>query len=359
MAASSPHRYPHRHPLHLVQYDSHNKWRCNICSKSYSAVTDSKARYRCTSCDNFNACSDCSYRHRHQLTLVTTPTRWRCDSCKSIFHLSSPRYRCITCTDYDRCQSCYATQPHPHDLKLMNITHGKNWGWRCDNCRVLSRGLPNEPTRYKCHVCPDFDFCDRCYRSKHHRHPLKLITNAWVCDECLMPNGSKRYRCSTCDDYDRCETCHNKVRHPHRLNLVTYSNIGGWCCDRCDVAFYAQNDAPRYRCCKCVDYDLCPKCFGKRPHRHPVKRVSSPSSWFCDSCRASLNWSQARYRCTSCKDYDICSLCYEGQMSPSLAAQCHSDDIPRLTGRDVRPVQPNDADDIPRLTGRDVRPYIP
>jgi hypothetical protein len=50
-------------------------------------------------------------------------------------------------------------------------------GVNCDVCKVT----PLSGIRWKCHVCPDFDFCNDCYHSKrrlHHlNHPFLSITH--------------------------------------------------------------------------------------------------------------------------------------------------------------------------------------
>jgi len=41
-------------------------------------------------------------------------------------------------------------------------------GVRCDGCRAF----PIVGIRYKCYVCPDFDYCEKCEASKEHSHPF-------------------------------------------------------------------------------------------------------------------------------------------------------------------------------------------
>jgi len=42
---------------------------------------------------------------------------------------------------------------------------------RCDGCQQL----PLVGTRYKCSICPDFDFCEPCEREKEHSHAFLKI----------------------------------------------------------------------------------------------------------------------------------------------------------------------------------------
>jgi len=44
-------------------------------------------------------------------------------------------------------------------------------GFICDGCNVG----PIEGTRYKCVVCPDFDYCEKCESSIEHNHPFLKI----------------------------------------------------------------------------------------------------------------------------------------------------------------------------------------
>lgn len=41
----------------------------------------------------------------------------------------------------------------------------------CDGCHTV----PIQGIRYKCSVCPDFDFCEKCEAEKQHPHPMLKI----------------------------------------------------------------------------------------------------------------------------------------------------------------------------------------
>jgi len=90
----------------------------------------------------------------------------------------------------------------------------------CDGCEGPIRG-----TRFKCTVCPDFDFCERCQADKKHPHVFTAILAARnegrpihvgvTCDGCrVSPIQGFRYKCSQCHDYDMCEGCEAKGLHP-------------------------------------------------------------------------------------------------------------------------------------------------
>jgi hypothetical protein len=44
----------------------------------------------------------------------------------------------------------------------------------CDGCSTS----PIQGIRYKCSVCPDFDFCEKCEAEKSHPHPMLKIRKA-------------------------------------------------------------------------------------------------------------------------------------------------------------------------------------
>ena len=41
----------------------------------------------------------------------------------------------------------------------------------CDGCEVT----PIQGIRYKCSVCPDMDYCEKCESEKGHEHPMLKI----------------------------------------------------------------------------------------------------------------------------------------------------------------------------------------
>lgn len=47
-------------------------------------------------------------------------------------------------------------------------------GITCDGCQTH----PVTGIRYKCSVCPDFDFCEKCEAEKPHAHPMLKIRKA-------------------------------------------------------------------------------------------------------------------------------------------------------------------------------------
>jgi len=44
--------------------------------------------------------------------------------------------------------------------------------------RVICDGCESNPItgiRYKCAICPDFDYCEKCEETKEHNHPFIKI----------------------------------------------------------------------------------------------------------------------------------------------------------------------------------------
>jgi len=97
----------------------------------------------------------------------------------------------------------------------------------CDGCEGPVIG-----TRFKCTVCPDFDFCESCKSTKQHPHELASIAAPFSsdarpvhigvkCDECqTAPIRGIRFKCTQCFNYDLCEVCEPKGNHPADHALV-------------------------------------------------------------------------------------------------------------------------------------------
>ena len=121
----------------------------------------------------------------------------------------------------------------------------------CDGCRMN----PLIGKRYKCQCCPNFDFCEECYKSKKekHGHSFKLVETKMIlnkiikkfslktensqgkaihhmfsCDGCGMsPIIGTRFRCNVCNNFDYCENCKEiyKNQHNHPFIKVERPNM--------------------------------------------------------------------------------------------------------------------------------------
>ena len=114
-----------------------------------------------------------------------------------------------------------------------------HWYVTCDGCNMY----PLVGKRYKCEVCPNFDFCEKCYEKEQqnhmHKHNFsekktffenmmnefkdlknkegKVIHSMYICDGCGMdPIVGNRYKCTICGDFDYCEACEEKFRNVHK-----------------------------------------------------------------------------------------------------------------------------------------------
>ena len=130
--------------------------------------------------------------------------------------------------------------------KDIKKKEGIHFHVKCDGCKMD----PIRGNRYKCKVCPDFDFCEKCYQSKkeEHGHEFKVIEkpkntkrmghkNKQYCGRGIVHRGTRcegcglepivgwRFKCSICEDYNLCENCEERlaIRHNHPLIKLYYS----------------------------------------------------------------------------------------------------------------------------------------
>ena len=72
----------------------------------------------------------------------------------------------------DLAQDIPVAQPKPSSQEQANpVVHHRV---QCDGCDTS----PIVGVRYKCSVCPDFDFCENCEASKEHAHPFIKLRKA-------------------------------------------------------------------------------------------------------------------------------------------------------------------------------------
>ena len=149
-----------------------------------------------------------------------------CDGC-GMKPLIGKRYKCKGCIDFDYCQKCYEKnkESHKHEFQLIEKPELKNpfkirgnpffhhvskkntlksfrpentqkkmehcktmgnifekekisnkimhFGVKCDGCGAF----PIVGCRFKCAICPDFDYCEKCEEklSEKHNHPFLKI----------------------------------------------------------------------------------------------------------------------------------------------------------------------------------------
>ena len=188
-------------------------------------------RYKCKNCKNFDFCENCyeknKQNHKHEFVKLEKSVygaprflpnnsqneiyqkkieknknkeihyNITCDGCK-MKPIIGNRYKCTDCTNFDFCENCYQKnkENHKHKFKkfeksvfsgprnchqnlnencLKNKQKKKvvHEGYICDGCEMN----PIVGIRYKCGVCPDFDFCENCEKklSEKHGHPFIKI----------------------------------------------------------------------------------------------------------------------------------------------------------------------------------------
>ena len=358
-----------------------------------------------------------------------------CDGC-GMAPIKGIRYHCQECDDFDFCEKCHSEKKNDHGHPFLTVEKSTyqpperkfraprfvsdkiiHKGVTCDGCGIY----PIVGCRYKCAVCPNFDFCENCEKklSKEHSHPMIQIANPDIklysikcnlkeeykmeeghehidiihdgitCDgcgsECIVGN---RYKCSICPNFDYCEKClkehsldhqhpfikiyhpkmklasikvvvdencptytppvkiisnpessNEKLRAPKNYRHVTVDHDGpvhdNVTCDGCGMYPIV---GCRYKCAICPNFDFCERCEKKFhvEHSHPMLQITSPEmklysikcnlkenfkmekncqhidiihdGVICDGCGSECIVGN-RYKCSVCKNFDYCEKC--------------------------------------------------
>jgi next-to-BRCA1 protein 1 len=444
-------------------------------------------RYHCKECDDFDYCEKCHAEkkdaHGHpflsvEKSIYNPPERKlraprfvsnkiihrgvTCDGC-GISPIVGCRYKCAICPNFDFCENCekkYAKlHSHPMaqianpDIKLFSIKCSLKEEFKMKNINehidIIHDGVTCDGcgsqyivgNRYKCAVCPNFDYCEKCLKEhSDHKHPfikiyhpkMKLASIKAVvdekcpdyippakpvpddktsqekneklrapknyrniivdhdgpvhedvtCDGCGMyPIVGSRYKCAICPNFDFCEKCEKKfhVEHSHPMFLIASPDMklfsvkcnlkekfkmkkdckhidiihDGVSCDGCGSEYIVGN---RFKCAVCKNFDYCEKCLKKNApkHKHPFIKIYHPKMKLisikvvvpencpiydnsdskkvkgekdkekkieknekpvhtginCDGC-GMKEIIGCRYKCAVCKNFDLCEECEE------------------------------------------------
>ena len=344
-------------------------------------------RYHCELCPDFDLCEKCyeekKANHGHCFKAISIKDKleelginfeknikfkskpkeqneihigYICDGCK-MAPIKGTRYHCEQCPDYDLCEKCYKEKKTNHghtfqpikkeiipEIKLKSHTEVDkhiHMNVTCDGCGVH----PLVGVRYKCGVCPNFDFCENCEKKEalKHGHPLvrlpsinmlrsikcnlkstnkknlekdeKVIFENINCNGCGIKSiEGIRYKCAICKNFDYCEKCfkENCEKHNHpfikfyhqympfeSIKVIVYENDYpenkekpneiknenskpihfGFRCDGCKKNPIV---GCRYKCAICKDFDYCEECEQKlsEEHKHPFIKIYNPNMRF-------------------------------------------------------------------------------
>ena len=257
-----------------------------------------------------------------------------CDGCE-MAPIKGIRYHCEQCPDYDLCEKCYSSDiktKHGHKFQAIKksvvpppmpftfpkfVTKTIHPTVTCDGCGIY----PMTGVRYKCAVCPNFDFCENCEKKEamKHGHPMVRLPhlNMIRSIKCNMKESSKknleknekiffenfncngcgaksiegtRYKCALCKNFDYCEKCFlaNCDKHDHPF-----------------IKFYHQN-------MKLESIKVVVKEDTVKPVEKKEEKNTKPVHYgvICDGCNKTPIIG-CRYKCAVCKNFDYCEECEE------------------------------------------------
>lgn len=118
-------------------------------------------RFKCTVCPNFDYCENCkiTVEHAHPFVLKNEP-----DALVDLYSVPGKQQNENIVCQPNLNQSC--NNGYPTEEVHENV--------RCDGCRAF----PIRGIRYKCTMCKDFDYCEKCEETKDHAHPFLKIKKA-------------------------------------------------------------------------------------------------------------------------------------------------------------------------------------
>ena len=137
-------------------------------------------RYKCKGCIDFDYCEKCYEKnkegHKHEFQLIEKP------ELKNPFkHRGNPFFHHASKKNTLKSFRPENTQKKMEHCKTMGNIFEKekisnkimHFGVKCDGCGAF----PIFGCRFKCAICPDFDYCEKCEAklSEKHNHPFLKI----------------------------------------------------------------------------------------------------------------------------------------------------------------------------------------
>ncbi|OMJ85236.1 hypothetical protein SteCoe_13472 [Stentor coeruleus] len=145
----------------------------------------------------------------------------KCNECQTS-PISGTRYICLSCPDYSLCWKCYNLRKHQHTNMLQLNKDSFHEDVICDGCRIN----PITGLRYKCKVCENFDFCQKCRFTTPHNHNDFYIWAPYTVT--VKPLPYFKYTIKTGDEIIRSWSIYNEGCEI--LTGFFISCIGGDCC---------------------------------------------------------------------------------------------------------------------------------
>ena len=157
----------------------------------------------------------------------------------------------------------------------------------CDGCQMR----PLVGKRYKCKVCPDFDFCEKCYEKNKetHKHEFSLINKVELPKfHHKFPRVNPFFRHSSkkhmkinpfkpeikpkIEKLQHSKTMGNIFEKDQISNKVMHFGVK---CDGCGAFPIV---GCRFKCAVCDDFDYCENCEKKlsEKHNHPFLKIYEP-----------------------------------------------------------------------------------
>ncbi len=144
-----------------------------------------------------------------------------CDGC-GMEPLVGKRFKCQACNDFDFCEKCYEKNKdvHKHEFKLVEKKAPINARLNIIR-RNLSKNMLHPPMTFKIKKFEDFpkklEHCPTMGNIFGNQNIAKKVIHYGVrCDQCQKyPIVGVRYKCAVCPNFDFCEECEKKFSDKH------------------------------------------------------------------------------------------------------------------------------------------------